>query len=77
MSYFCDMEESREIELGYRDLCLGIRRDLGYTQRELSDRLGVSVSTIKRFERDGVIRLGTFLRLLSVLGIQVYIDYGR
>ena len=76
MGYLCGMETEDWI-LYYRDLCVRERKALGYSQVEIGRLVGLSVSTIKRFERDGSIRLDNFLRLLKGLQIQIYVDYGR
>ena len=43
------------------------RRSLGYTQKELSERSGVSLGSLKRFESSGQIALESLLRLALVL----------
>jgi transcriptional regulator with XRE-family HTH domain len=74
VNYLCGMETGK---IYYRDLCLAVRKKLGYSQAELGDKAGVSLSTVKRFERDGSIGLDSFLRLLTGLGILIFVDYGR
>lgn len=44
------------------------RLSLNYTQRTLSDRSGVSLGVIKKFERTGRISLESLLKLALVLG---------
>lgn len=44
------------------------RLDAGWTQSELSDRSGVPLGTLKRFESTGNISLDTLLRLARSLG---------
>lgn len=39
------------------------------TQEELSSRSGVPLSTLRKFEQQGVISLESFLKLLMVLGM--------
>ncbi len=41
----------------------------GLTQEGLATRSGVSVSTLRKFERTGLISLESFLKLAMVLGI--------
>ena len=78
MTYICNMESGADIKLGsVRDIVVTRRIELGYSQRDISDKLGVSDSTIKRFERNGDIKLSSFLRLVEILDIQIFIDYGR
>ncbi|MFK5976473.1 MAG: helix-turn-helix transcriptional regulator [Sulfurovum sp.] len=43
------------------------RKDLGYTQKILSTRSGVSLGSLKRFESSGEISLDSLLRLALVL----------
>ena len=43
------------------------RRTLGYTQKELSTRSGVSLGSLKRFESSGQISLESLLKLALVL----------
>jgi len=43
------------------------RKQLGYTQTELTERSGVSLGSLKRFETTGQISLESFLKLAFVL----------
>ena len=43
------------------------RKALGYTQTELSERAGVSLGSLKRFEHSGQIALESLLKLALVL----------
>ena len=43
------------------------RKTLGYTQHELATRSGVSLGSLKRFERTGQISLESLLKLAVVL----------
>lgn len=43
------------------------RKSLGYTQEELAARSGVSLGSLKRFERIGQISLESLLKLALVL----------
>jgi len=43
------------------------RKALGYTQTELSERSGVSLGSLKRFESSGQIALESLLKLALVL----------
>lgn len=53
-------------ELGGRLARVRLARNL--TQQELADEAGVSVDTVRRFERKQSITLTAFLRLLRALG---------
>ncbi len=53
------------LELAQRARALRLSRDL--SQQGLADRAGVSVGTLKRFERTGQIALVTLIRLAIVL----------
>lgn len=43
------------------------RKEMGYTQKECAERSGVSLGSLKRFERTGQISLESLLRLSLVL----------
>lgn len=43
------------------------RKRLGYTQQELANRSGVSLGSLKRFERSGQISFESILKLAFVL----------
>ncbi len=45
------------------------RLRLGWMQASLASRSGVSLATVRRFERDGQITLANFLRLAQALGV--------
>lgn len=45
------------------------RLRLGWMQATLAERSGVSLATVRRFERDGQITLANFLRLVHALGL--------
>ena len=40
----------------------------GFTQKGLAERSGVSVATLRKFERQSVISIESFLKLALVLG---------
>ncbi|ASS48656.1 MAG: transcriptional regulator [Candidatus Fluviicola riflensis] len=44
-----------------------LRKHAGYSQRELAERSGVSLASIKRFEQTGLISLESLLQLAAVL----------
>lgn len=46
-----------------------VRLQLGWMQASLAERAGVSLATVRRFERDGQITLANFLRLAHALGV--------
>jgi len=45
-----------------------IRKDLGWTQQDLSERSGVSYGSVKRFERFGKISFESLLKIVEALG---------
>ncbi len=57
-------EVLKNITLKHRQL----RKELNLTQAEIADRSGVSLGSVKRFERLGKISLESFLKLLLILG---------
>ena len=50
-----------------RDNLKALRLQKGFTQKGLSDRSGVSLSTLRKFEQTGLISLESLLKLLMVL----------
>lgn len=46
----------------------GMRLEANITQSELASRTGISVGTVKRFERTGEIQFNHLLRIALVLG---------
>lgn len=44
-----------------------LRKNAGYSQRELAERSGVSLGSIKRFEQTGLISLESLLQLAAIL----------
>jgi len=52
-----------DIKTRFRDK----RKALNYTQKELSQRSGVSLGSLKRFEQSGEISLNSLLRVALVL----------
>ena len=45
-----------------------LRKSKKYSQEELANRSGVSLGSLKRFERSGQISLESLLKLIHVLG---------
>lgn len=45
------------------------RGNFGYTQQQLSQKSGVALATLRKFERTGLISLESFLKLALVLGV--------
>jgi len=50
-----------------RQRCKTRRKALNYTQKELSQRSGVSVRSLKRFKQSGEVLLHSLLRIAFVL----------
>ena len=44
-----------------------IRKQAGYTQKELAERSGVSLGSLKRFESTGQISLESLLKMMHIL----------
>jgi len=57
------IEIMQELKTKFRER----RKRLGYTQNELATRSGVSLGSLKRFERSGQISLESLLKLALVL----------
>lgn len=68
---FQNFIEERKLQAVANDLVERVRarrKAQGLTQRRLSDRSGVSYSSLRRFETTGEISLGSLLRLAQTLG---------
>ena len=68
---FQNFIEERKLQAVANDLVERVRarrKAHGLTQRRLSDRSGVSYSSLRRFETTGEISLGSLLRLAQTLG---------
>ena len=57
----------QEVRIGIAGRFKARRLDLNLTQRELAARSGVTFSSLKRFEREGLIALDSLLNLALVL----------
>ena len=57
----------QEVRIGISGRFKARRLDLNLTQRELAARSGVTFSSLKRFEREGLIALDSLLNLALVL----------
>ena len=57
-------EVSKEIAKRHRT----IRNQLKISQKEMAERSGVSLGSLKRFENTGKISLESFLKLMHLLG---------
>lgn len=64
--------EKEMVALGTRAKAL--RRRKGYTQAELSDRSGVSLGSLKRFERTGEISLRSLWKIAQSLGCEKQLE---
>jgi len=63
-----DAEESRQIAAGLGKRIRAVRKDRGWTQGELSDRLGISTEAYGRIERGHALpSFPTFLRVCRIL----------
>jgi transcriptional regulator with XRE-family HTH domain len=60
---------AQEVRAGIAGRFKARRLDLNLTQRELAARSGVTFSSLKRFEREGLIALDSLLNLALVLVI--------
>ena len=58
---------AREVQTGVADRFKARRLAMNLTRRELAERSGVTFSSLKRFERDGLIALDSLLNLALVL----------
>ena len=60
---------AQEVQLRLAERLRERRLRLGWMQSTLASRSGVSLATVRRFERDGQITLANFLRLTQALGV--------
>ena len=51
-----------------------IRKEKGYTQQELSNRSGVTLASLKRFEQKGEISLHNLLEISNILDVLTDFD---
>ena len=58
----------KDIREDIADRHRALRKQMGLSQAELSERSGVSLGSIKRFENKGRISLESLLKLVFVLG---------
>ena len=62
-----NLKTVREVQTGIAGRFKGRRLAMNLTQRELAARSGVTWSSLKRFEREGLIALDSLLNLALVL----------
>jgi len=60
-------ENPKDVMIELRTRFKQKRQSLGFTQKELSSRAGVSLGSLKRFETSGQISLESLLKLALVL----------
>ncbi|NBH84455.1 XRE family transcriptional regulator [bacterium C-53] len=63
-------DDVNEINLKVATVMRNIRKRKGLTQVVLSELSGVSVGSVKRFEKTGNISLASFSRLVIALGLE-------
>ena len=61
------LKTMQEVQTGIAGRFKARRLAMNLTQRELAARSGVTFSSLKRFEREGLISLGSLLNLALVL----------
>lgn len=70
--------EAAAAEMNREYVLAQIRREVGVTQTDMADRLGVAQPTYATFERNDNMQIGTLRRIVDALGgvlkIQVEID---
>lgn len=62
-----------KLELAYR--FKATRLSLNYSQSYVSNKSGVSLRTIKSFEKDGTISLDNLIKILKVINVADNLDY--
>jgi transcriptional regulator with XRE-family HTH domain len=64
------MKTSGRVQSALRDLIVTARKKRRWTQKELSDRSGVNLATLRKFEQTGVISTDRLSRLVEYLGLE-------
>lgn len=64
-----------EIKLELASRFKALRLSLNYSQSYVSNKSGVSLRTIKSFEKDGAISIDNLIRILKVLNILDNLNY--
>ena len=64
-----------EIKLELASRFKALRLSLNYSQSYISNKSGVSLRTIKSFEKDGSISLDNLIKMLKVLNVADNINY--
>jgi len=59
----------QQIQDDLKERFRALRLDIGYTQEALSNRSGVSLGSLKRFEQSGEVSLTNLLRLSVILDV--------
>lgn len=67
MGKYSIVSTPRELSLDLAMRLKALRKEAGYSQAELAERSGVSLGSLRRFEKEGKISLGSFLKLLVIL----------
>ncbi len=62
------LQTPRDVLLACAQRAKELRLSENMTQKELADRMGISVGSIKRFEKTGEIQFSSLLNLALVLG---------
>lgn len=65
-----ELDNILSIKKGVSDRLRNARKSIKMSQDVLADRSGVSLGSIKRFERTGEISLSSLLKLAMVLGYE-------
>lgn len=60
-------KQPSEVSLLLAEKIRVLRKDRGYSQKELADRTGISLGSIKRFEQTGQISLESLLKIAQLL----------
>ena len=72
---FNNYSETSEIKQELANRFRAVRLSLNYSQLYVSQKSGVSLRTIKSFEKDGTISFDNLIKLLKVLNIEDNLNY--
>jgi transcriptional regulator with XRE-family HTH domain len=59
---------NREIASGLAKRIRAYRVEMGFSQKDLADRSGISITSLSRFEQTGAITLNNLISILRALG---------
>ncbi|RFC54178.1 helix-turn-helix domain-containing protein [Brumimicrobium aurantiacum] len=68
MGEYGDQNTPKEVMLLLAKNTIDLRKEQGFTQKELSERSGVAYASVRKFETTGIISLESLLKICNALG---------